>query len=278
MKCVRHKDYDHAILSGLEYAESHFSSHKEIAKNLVDKQPYTVTILIENLNPILWPRKQYCTQERVEIPSKYLEWLYQEFYADFGRQEAELVYRKWLDKYRPKWLREGKKNDLDTYIIEAELEPRYKRKIYKRFSDKKNLLRPRYRIHRERFYHLPEPLNHIDWRNPYDNIFVWNENGRKLMARGGSGSSGQREINSIYSYGYALINQRIKIQSALFIYDSENILWFIKRFSSLCLPGFDIGSNYHLESKEAARCLRWTRFLNWAINQQPIKEIVLTRK
>lgn len=280
VKCVRHKNFDRSLLEGVDYADTNYRDHKEIFHKLKNKQPYTVTILIENLDPILWRRKDYCKQTRVKKQSRYIDFLYKAFYKDYFNNErrANEVYSKWLDKYRKLWIREHKNYDIDDYIIRYELEPRYKNNILKRYSNHRELFKARYYIDTERFYHLPAPLNHIDWRNPYDNIFVWKEGNRKLAVRGGSGSSGQREINSKFIYGYSLINNYITVPSSLFIYGHRNTLWFIKQFSSLSLPAFDIGSNYLLSREEEKLVLRKTRVFEWEVAREPIKNINFIKK
>jgi len=278
MKCLRHKDYSRDVFEGIKHAGFYFSNHREIFRKLIGKRPYTITILIENLDSMLWRKKDYCKQTRIEKPSRYTELLYQAFYADFGERKAQEVYGGWLNKYRQIWLREHKSDDIDDYIVWNELEPRYKKNIFKRHPNHKELFKPRYYIDTERFYHLPLPFNKIDWRNSFDNIFVWQENDKKLAVRGGSGSSWQRQINSTYLYGYALINQHTPVPSSLFIYDRRNTLWFIKQFPSLCLPIFDVGSNYSLSAKEERRVLNKVRLFEWEINQESIEKISFIKK
>lgn len=280
MKCVRYKDFDSSLLEGIDYADTSYRDHKEVFQKLKNKQPYTVTVLIENLDPLLWQRKDYCKQTRVERKSRYLEFLYKAFYKDYFNDERRIneVYGKWLDKYRDLWIGEHKSRDIDDYIIRYELEPRYKKNILKRYSDHKELFKARYYIDPKRFYHLPDPLNHVDWRNPYDNIFVWKEANKKLAVRGGSGSSGQRETNSKFIYGYSLINQYKVVPSALFIYDHRNTLWFIKQFPSLSLPAFDIGSNYLFSKEEGRLVLRKTRLFEWEVVREPIENINFVKK
>ena len=159
--------------------------------------------------------------------------------------------------------KEGKCADVDEYIIQQELEPRYRQKIMARFTNHVQLFKDRIRIDRERYYNLPEPLNHVDWRNPYDNIFIWEENGQKTARRGGSGSSGGRETNSKFIYGLLELSKAQPIPSYLFLYSNENKLHFIKKFDSLCVPTYDIGSNYDLEGSEAQKLKRRGMFFKW---------------
>ena len=275
MRCIRHKDYNRKLFEGVEYTKRYLTNHQEVFRELLDKRPYIVTVLIENLDPGLWRRKEYCKQIHIDRPSRYIELLYKMFHSDFSEQGANQTYQKWLEKYRPRWLCEHKNNELDAYIIKNELEPRYKTKILRRFSNHKEIFKPRYRIETERYYNLPLPFNHIDWRNPYDNIFIWHDGRSKLAVRGGSGSSWQRQINSAYLYGYACINKHAPIPSFLFIYDRENLLWFIRRSHSLYAPIFDLGSNYQISPKEERRVLDGVKLFRWEPNQEPIKEITV---
>jgi hypothetical protein len=54
----------------------------------------------------------------------------------------------------------------------------------------------------------------VDWRNPFDNIFIWEEDGKKVFRKGGSGSSGGRETNSKFIFGLSLINKTKSIKSS----------------------------------------------------------------
>ena len=221
--------YNPAILSVADASFDVFPSHKEIAQKLKDKSPYIITIIIDCLNPRLWNNKKYVEKIKIPIESLYKEVLYKYFFGEFGNKEGNELYAKWLNQYRAKWRKEKMKRNLDDCIIESELESRYKDKILKKYKNRENLFEPRARIERKRYYNLPSPLNHIDWRNPYDNIFIWEENGRKFFRRGGSGSSGGRETNSKFIYGFSLINKKKPIKSYLFLYSDDNQVYFIKK-------------------------------------------------
>lgn len=153
--------------------------------------------------------------------------------------------------------------DLDEHIIRNELEPRYKSEILKRYKNHEKLFKSRTRIDRKRYYNLPHPLNYVDWRNPYDNIFIWEDCGKKFFRKGGSGSSAGRETNSKFIYGFSLINKKRPIKSYLFLYSDDNQLYFVKEFASLTVPRYDIGSNYHLASIAKEKILSITNFIEW---------------
>ncbi len=255
--------YDPAIFSVGTYPTKELYDHKEIAQKLKNNNPYTITVIIDSLNPKFWNNKKYVEKTQTLKQSLYTGLLYDCLFAEFGNLEGNELYAKWLDKYRNVWNQEKIKPSLDEYIIKNELEPRYKERILKEHRDHEKLFKPQMEISRKRYYHLQPPLNHVDWRNPYDNIFVWEEDGKKVFRRGGSGSSGGREINSKYIFGFSLINKTCPIKSYLFLYGDDNGLYFIHEFSSLTVPRYDIGENYHLKSEEEKVILSKTSLIEW---------------
>lgn len=266
-------DFDFSLLQGLEYSYDHFKSHKEIYRKLKNKNPYTITVLIDHLKPEYWNRKEYVKKTKIECIPKFTQLLYEYLGKEYdGRNAANQIYGEWLDKYRPILKKQNSKKDIDEYIQEVELVPRYKEEIFKRFKNHQKLLSPYCRTNRERYYNLPEPLNRVDWRNSFDNIFIWFDGDRKLISRGGSGGSGSREINSKFIYGLALINKEKPVPSYLFLYSRDNELKFIQAFDELCVPNFDVGSNYHLDWDDRKQIIKGNLLLNhfkdknWFIN------------
>lgn len=257
------QNYDPEIFSIDGYALDVLDDHKAIAKKLKNKNPYTITIIIDNLNPKFWNNKKYVEKTHLSKQSLYRELLYKYFFAEFDHRAGNELYAKWLDKYRDAWKKDKMKNDLDDYIIKNELEPRYREKILKKYKNHEKLFKSRIEIHKERYYDLPYPLNRVDWRNPYDNIFVWEENGKKFFRKGGSGSSGGREENSKFIFGFSLINKKKPVKSYLFLYSDDNTLYFIKEFLSLAVPYYDIGWNYPLKGEEEKKILSKTNLIEW---------------
>jgi hypothetical protein len=266
--------YDKSILENISWSYTDFRTHRDVKKILQDKNPYTITVLIENLKWEYRNKKEYVRKTKIPIISKYQELLYQLFFKNYGDIKGNKIYRQWLTKYRPVWLKDRKYEFIDDYIIKQELEPRYKNQILSRFKNKNQLYKQRFRIDRERYYCLPKPLNWIDWRNPYDNIFVWEENGQKVARRGGSGSSGGRATNSIFIFGILAINRINPVSSYLFLYSEDNKLLFIKKFASLCVPLYDLGSNYYLDDHRAENLKENGQFLRWN-SFDKIKEIAI---
>lgn len=269
------EDFDMTIFEDIKYSFRLFTDHQEVAKELVDKDPFLITVIIESLKPEYWRRKKYAKQTKVKILSRYTELLYQYLFEEYGEDKGNKLYAEWLKKYRSLWEKEGKRKEIDDYIIGNEMEARYKDRILKRFKDIQKLKRPRFKVERERYYHLQLPLNRVDWRNPYDNIFVWYENGQKFIQRGGSGSSGQRAVNSKFAFGFSLMNRVRPIRSHLFLYSDENKLFFIRKYRSLCLPVYDIGSNYFLSSSEKDKILGGIKLFRWKTLSK-IGEIAVT--
>lgn len=268
---------DFALFENIKYALDNFHGHAAIYKKLHDKNPFTITIIVDCLNPKFYNNKKYVKNTKYAINSKYIELLYEHFFDEFGRYDGNILYAKWLDKYRPVWNKEKRKKEIDDYIITGELEPRYANKIIRRFKNLEKIKQPQVRTERERYYNLPTPLNHIDYRNPYDNIFVWEDENKKYCVRGGSGSSGQREINSKFIFGFALINKERSIESHLYIYNDHNKLAHVKSFDMLTVPRYDIGSNYFLSSQEKGEFLKGVNLIEWK-NFAKAETITITKQ
>ena len=221
-------------------------------------------------------KQKYVKKTQRELITLYKELLYNYFFDEFGNENGNKIYGDWLDKYRQQW-QDGKKNsDLDDLIIKHELEPRYKKRILQKYKDKEKLLKPRFVTERCRYYNLPEPLDRVDWRTPYDNIFIGQEGNKKFCPRGGSGSSGSREKNSKFIYAFARLNKIKPIPSYLFIYSEENQLNFIKKFNQLTIPRYDIGENYHLDQKEHRKLLSDCQMISWK-NFEVVNKILISK-
>jgi len=251
---------DLSILTGLSWGNAHLD-HEELSNYLADKHPYTITIILDNLDWKLLNRQTYVLKTRHARISRYRELLYQALYREFSESAANEQYRLWLDKYRQRWLNDHKTRDLDDYILESEMIPRYHQSIMKRYKNLEKLKQPRSYIRRERYYTLPEPINGVDWRSPYDNLFIWTEGGRRCVDRGGSGSSQARETNSCFIYALGLLNQKQPVTSSLYLYDKTNQLHQLHSFSSLTMPKWDIGSNYHLDPSKEKQALKGVNYL-----------------
>ena len=256
------RNFGQKLLSDICWFQDGFNTHEEIIKTLKGKKIYTVTILIKNLKWELRRKKEFVKYSKIPIGTLYHELLFKKFYKEYESNNANEIYRKWLDKYKLIWTK-SKFISIDDYILFKELEPRYKTQILSGRKNIEKLTKSRYELKRERHYNLPEPLNRVDWRNSFDNIFIWSENGQKYARRGGSGSSGARETNSIFIYGLLALNKIQPIPSYLFMYSEENKLLFIKNFPSFTIPSYDIGTNYSVDNSLDKKLRQNGHFIKW---------------
>jgi hypothetical protein len=266
--------YDRGLLEHISWSQTHFPDHLAITASLENKRPYTITIIIAHLKEELRNKKEYVRKTKVPIMSKYNEALFDLFYEEFGQWNANAMYAQWLDKYRNIWQKGAAHSSIDDYIFEKELEPRYRKSILARYKNHEKLFKDRVRIDRERYYRLPDPLQWFDWRCPYDDLFIWEENGQKVARRGGSGSSGARETNSMFILGLLELNKHAPIPSFLFVYTEMNELKFLKRFDRLCVPHLDIGANYpaytYQQVEEMERGEYFVQWDLWELNRVEI--------
>jgi hypothetical protein len=259
---IKHQSPDLSLLTGLMWKNNNMP-HQELTKFLKDKHLYTITVILDNLVPELRNRKTHVQKTRHSRMSLYQKLLHRSLTIEFGDEASNEMYRKWLDKYRQQWLDEGKTKDLDEYVLELEMEPRYQQSIEKCYKNLEKLRQPRSIIRRERYYTLPKPITGVDWRSPYDNLFIWTEGSHKYVARGGSGSSGARETNSRFIFALGSLNQKQPVPSYLFLYDKTNAFHQLHSFPTLTIPKYDIGANYHLDSIQEKKLLSGTQLIWW---------------
>lgn len=252
-KILLKSQFNQTILTSINWYMNSFSYYKQIAQELRIKHPYVIVILIEMLRSDLSNKKKYVKHTKIPRVSKYRELIYDYFFQDLGESRGNELYSKWLIKY----------NNQDEIIIKHELEPRYKKQILARYKNDERLFNGRFWVKRDRYYNLPTPLHLVDWRNSYDNIFIWYKQDVKVACRGGSGSSGARENNSLFIYGLLELSQYQAVPSYLFLYSEDNQLLFIKKFERLTVPVYDIGANYFLDSAIDRKLKKNGQFLQW---------------
>lgn len=267
--------YDQRLFQGVSWSQTSFYTHHEMADFLKNKHPYTITILIDPLKWELRNKKEYVQKTKTPMISKYRELLYDLFFKEFGESNGNELYRKWLNAYQTVWQKNNAYQSIDDFIIKKELEPRYKHFILTQYKNHEELFKNRIRIDRKRYYRVPEPLNKVDWRNPYDNIFVWEEHDHKVTRRGGSGSSGGRETNSLFILGLLELNKHTPVPSFLFVYTGKNELKFLHKFDRLCVPINDIGSNYPACTNKQINDLKQGElFIQWNPSHRQHIEII----
>jgi len=107
------REYDREILSVTGTSLNSFTDHREIARKLKDKNPYTITVIIDTLNPKFRNNKKYVKKTREPIISLYKELLYEYFFNEFGQNPGNELYAKWLNKYHPTWKKGTEGKELD---------------------------------------------------------------------------------------------------------------------------------------------------------------------
>jgi len=157
----RKPNYKLDLFEKVEYPEVTPHNHIDIRDRLLSVSPYTISVLVESLDYRLRKRSEYVKYIYQKKLTIYKESIFKEFFKDFGFDGGDKIYSSWLKKY---------KND-DEGIFKNELETRYKKEVLEK-RDANKLFKERRGLTFERYYNLPVPLNHIDWRNPFDNIFV----------------------------------------------------------------------------------------------------------
>lgn len=80
-------EFDRSIFENISWFNTSFRSHKEITASLQDKNPYTITIVIESLRLDLRNKKEYVKKTRTHIMSKYKEFLFKMFFEQYGQRE-----------------------------------------------------------------------------------------------------------------------------------------------------------------------------------------------
>jgi len=242
------------LVSLREYQWDRYTSfaldHKEIVRRIRESNshPFTIIIISELLDDKYWNNKKYVKITREKIISELDEAVFRHLEFEINRRMSEYLehHKDPEDIYLKKLIKEyypyAKKHLKYDY---QEIYPR----SWKRKLTMKRLTKPRIKTRRERRYDLPAPLDFWDSRNSYQQYFIISED--KTICKGGSGSSGQREVQSAYGYAFALVNKEYKIPSYLFIYDRNNELRFIDSIDRLCLVPHDVGSNYSLDRQTA---------------------------
>lgn len=141
-KFVPSSNFDQNLLSNIIWYPDDFNSHNDIINKLKDKNPYMVSIFIESLEWKLRHKKEYVKLTKIPILTLYHELLFKRFYESYGENEANEVYRKWLDKY----------NRDDDLIFKKEIEPKYKDEILSKYKNHTKLFKNRCEYKRERYF------------------------------------------------------------------------------------------------------------------------------
>lgn len=91
-------NFDRNLLKNISWSWDNLHTHNYVATTLKGKNPYTITVLLENLKYEFRNRKEYVKKTKIQIDSKYRELLYDYFFEEYGENKGTEVYRQWLDK------------------------------------------------------------------------------------------------------------------------------------------------------------------------------------
>lgn len=231
----------------LNYPYFSISSIKEELKKLKDRQNYLedVHIYIESLSPKLYPpKKRYFHISKIEKPTKLDEWIFEHLID-------EEEYRRYLDKYLP--LKDSLKyNDVDEFILNKHYRPKAIKllsRIKKNFNLKEwTKKRFGYSYRRKNNLLLKEGQEFpLDFRNSLESLFILkNQEDKWILARGGSGSSGQRMKYTMFTAIFYLLGKNSKIKHYLLKYNSFNEYEYIATFYRPIVT-LNLGSNYPLD-------------------------------
>ena len=220
------------------------SSIEEGIEKLKGKEEFleAIHIYIENLSPKLYPpKKKYFDISKVDKFTKLDEWIY-----DHLVDNAE--YGEYLNRYLPLKKKLGY-NDVDEYIMEKHYRP----KAIKALSETRKSFslqawtrkRFGYRCRRKTNLILKEGMSFpLDFRNTLESLFILKKgDDKQILARGGSGSSGQRMEYTMFTVIFYLLAKKKKIKHHLIKYNSFNEYEYINTYYKPIIT-WDLGSNY----------------------------------
>jgi hypothetical protein len=238
-----------------KYRPGREGDHVSLARSMkrMKTPPYTIIVFEELLDGSHRNDKRYVKISREKIRSELEETVFRYYdrelnermmkYLEKHKDPEDVYLNKLIKEYYPKARR----------ILREHYKEIYPRAWRRKFRPEV-ISKPRIRIRRERLYDLPEPLNFWDGRNLYQQYFIFPE--ERNLCKGGSGSSSQREAQSLYGFAFASFNRTVPVTTYIFLYDKHNELKYVDRIERLCLVPHDLGSNYHLERKNADRLLK----------------------
>ena len=232
------------VLSNIVYAPLKISDPTDGEERIsaIEGTPEIVYIFLDFIAPQNYHKKKYYHIHRLPVGSRLDEWVYKHLVE----QEQ---FARYLDRYRE---RKGINSDnIDQYILRKHYYP----KAFRVLKKKKNFhlaawSKPRRQFSYERksnlFLKTGEEIP-FDFRNVIQVFFtVKHSADRFILSEGGSGSSGQRENNTLFTAIYHLVSKRKPVRYYLIKYNGDNQFEYIRCSRKILLTdGF--GSNYDLD-------------------------------
>lgn len=164
-------------------------------------------------------------------------------------------YAAYLDRYRP-MVQSGKiKKNIDEYILDRHYRP----KAIKKLRHEKNFdlalwteeqVRLEYRRRTNLYWKSGEEFR-FDYRNPVESLFIRKKGSdRAVFGVGGSGGSGQRQMNTFFTVVFYLLGKKTRIPHFLLKYNGFNEFEYIgRKYRMVLTAGF--GSNFNLDERLA---------------------------
>lgn len=228
----------------LDYPFLSISSIEKGLDKLKEKEDFleAIHIYIEHLSPKLYPpKKKYFNISKVDKLTKLDQWIYKHLVDD-------IEYKNYLDKYLP--LKDKLKySDVDEYIMEKHYRPEAIKILS---QSKKSFDLQKWRKKRFGYYYrrktnlfLKEGAAFpLDFRNKLESLFILKKGkDKQILARGGSGSSGQRMKYTMFTAIFYLLGKKKRIRHYLLKYNSFNEYDYLATYYKPIIT-WDLGSNY----------------------------------
>ena len=231
---------------------------------------FTVFIYKERLDDALWEDKRYVDKKKVHLCSlveeKVRTYWWERNHEHLKRIDEHIELLKSDPRYSKMTeneLRDKAIKDLDQEIfplaikwVKEEYQEIYENE-WEEYWKKEDPFKERveYRYHRR--YDMPPPFSHWDNRNPWQQYYFYKDHdGSFFYTQGGSGSSDQRYNHGFYGHLFALLNNKKKVPTYFFTYNSRNQFISSKKEESLWLHFFDLVGNFKIDWKKSREILK----------------------
>ena len=231
------------ILSNLIYGPLHTGDPQDATKKIlaIEGTPEIIYIFLERIASENYHKKKYYHTHRISIPSRMDAWI-------FDNLVDNEQFGKYLDRYR------GEKGINSENIDQHIFKRHYYTEALSVLKRKKNFnltlwSKPRHQLRYDRKSNLSlkngEEIG-FDFRNTVVVLFtVKQKEDRLILAMGGSGSSGQRQDNTLFTAVYYFLSKKKPVRHHFIKYDGHNQFKYIRSYRRILITG-GFGSNFSL--------------------------------
>ncbi len=232
-----------SILSNLICAHLQVANPQDGVKKIltIDGTPEIVYVFLDHIASENFHKKEYYHIEHISIPSRLDTWIYDHLV------DSE-QFAKYLDRYG------GEKGINSENIDQHILRKHYYLKALDILKQKKNFdmaiwSKPRYQLHYKRKSNLflkdGSPIG-FDFRNTVAVLFtIKQKEDRRILAIGGSGGSGQRQSNTLFTAIFYLLSKKKPVWYHFIKYDGYHQFKYIRSYRRILITG-GFGSNFDL--------------------------------